>query len=60
MIWKDAITSQGEVGAIEFNPLYGSQDRKITEFVIGKPEYDKGSGMATVLVSFKISASATR
>ena len=55
MIWKDAVTSKSEVGAIDGNPLYNAQDRKITAFAIGKPEYDtgSGSGMATVLVSFK-------
>ena len=55
MIWNDAVNSKEEVGAIDGNPLYNSQDRKITAFVIGKPEYDPngGSGMATVLVSFR-------
>ena len=55
LIWKDAVTANGEVGAIDSDPLYNAQDMKITAFSIGKPEYDTGgeSGMATVLVSFK-------
>ena len=53
LIWKDAIASDGEVGALEFDPLYNAQDTQITAFVIGKPEYDKESGVATVLVSYK-------
>lgn len=54
LIWKDAVGSKGEVGAIDFDPLFNAQDMKITAFVIGKPEYDKaGSGIATVTVSFR-------
>ncbi len=55
LIWKDAVSSQpGEVGAIDFDPLFNAQDEKITAFVIGKPEYDAaGSGVATVTVSFR-------
>src|SRR5436190_22536078 len=35
MIWKDAITSKGEVGAIDGDPLYNAQDMKIRNLVIG-------------------------
>jgi hypothetical protein len=34
MIWKDAMKAKGEVGAIDFDPLYGSQDPQIKEFMI--------------------------
>lgn len=55
LIWKDAVAANGEVGAIDMDPLYNAQDMKITAFTIGKPEYDTSgnSGIATVLVSFK-------
>lgn len=54
LIWKDAVSSKGEVGAIDFDPLFNAQDMKITAFVIGKPEYDTaGSGVATVTASFR-------
>jgi hypothetical protein len=36
LIWKDALASKGEVGAIEFDPLFGSQDPEITQFKIIK------------------------
>lgn len=34
LIWKDAIKANGEVGAIDFDPLYGSQDSQISSFTI--------------------------
>ena len=34
LIWKDAVAAKGEVGAIDFDPLYGSQDPQITDFTI--------------------------
>jgi hypothetical protein len=34
LIWKDAVAANGEVGAIGFDPLFGSQDPQITDFVI--------------------------
>jgi hypothetical protein len=34
LIWKDAVSAGGEVGAIDFDPLYGSQDPQITDFTI--------------------------
>lgn len=51
LIWQDAIESKGEVGAISFDPLYNAQDKKITEFKIGKPEI--GTEFTTVEVNFK-------
>lgn len=34
LIWKDAVSAKGEAGAIDFDPLYGSQDPQITNFII--------------------------
>ncbi len=44
-------TPAGDVGNLDFDPLYNAQDMKITQFQIGSPalEGDK----ATVVVSFK-------
>src|SRR5947208_2129590 len=50
MIWKDAVTSRGEVGALDGDPLYDAQDMEIKKFSIGKPIYE--SGKAKVNVSF--------
>lgn len=36
LIWKDATTSKGEVGAIDGDPLYNTQDPEIKNFAIGK------------------------
>ncbi|MFT3742860.1 MAG: DUF3828 domain-containing protein [Pyrinomonadaceae bacterium] len=35
LIWKDATTSSGEVGAIDGDPLYNTQDPDIKNFAIG-------------------------
>jgi hypothetical protein len=50
LIWKDARTFQGEVGAIDFDPLYFAQDYKIDNFAVGVAEV-KGQS-ATVPVTF--------
>ncbi len=51
MIWKDAIHSKGEVGALDGDPLFDAQDMEIKKFAIGKPKYE---GMkAKVDVSFE-------
>lgn len=34
LIWKDAVGAKGEVGLLDFDPLYGSQDPRPTDFVI--------------------------
>ncbi len=34
LIWKDAVDAKGEVGRLDFDPLYGSQDPDPKEFVI--------------------------
>ena len=51
MIWKDAVSSKGEVGAIDGDPLYDAQDMEIKSFAIGKATYDQGK--AKVAVSFE-------
>ena len=51
MIWKDAVSSKGEVGAIDGDPLYDAQDMEIKNFAIGKATYDQGK--AKVAVSFE-------
>ena len=59
LIWKDITeTPEGEVGSLDFDPLYNAQDTGITNFQIGKPvvEGDK----STVLVSFRNFGKRTR
>ena len=51
MIWKDAVHSKGEVGAIDGDPLYDAQDMEIKKFAIGKATY--AAGQATVNVTFE-------
>ena len=58
LIWKDAVESKGEVGKLDFDPLYGSQDPQIKDFVIGGNGWggDKKFGPdteAVVQVTFK-------
>ena len=53
MIWKDSVDAKGEVGAIDFDPLYNAQDSEITNFVIEKPRDDGGPDNAFVKVTFK-------
>lgn len=35
LIWKDAKTANGEVGAFDGDPLYNAQDMKIRHFAVG-------------------------
>jgi hypothetical protein len=52
LIWKDITqTPEGEVGRLDFDPLYNAQDTGITRFQIAKPATD--GDKATVLVSFR-------
>lgn len=51
MIWKDAVKSKGEVGAIDGDPLYNAQDTDIKKFAIAKPVY--ADGKARVDVTFE-------
>src|SRR5688572_4137001 len=36
LIWKDANSSKGEIGAIDFDPLYDAQDVEKKSFSVGK------------------------
>ncbi|MFL6466582.1 MAG: DUF3828 domain-containing protein [Pyrinomonadaceae bacterium] len=36
LIWKDSTSSKGEVGAIDFDPLYDTQDLEKKNFAVGK------------------------
>ena len=48
MIWKDAIRSKGEVGAIDGDPLYDAQDMDIKKFAIAKPRFEEGRALVDV------------
>ena len=59
LIWKDITeTPEGEVGNLDFDPLYNAQDTGITNFQIGKPVVQ--SDRSTVLVSFRNFGQRTR
>lgn len=52
LIWKNiAETPEGEVGNLDFDPLYNAQDTRITNFQIGKAVVQ--GDQSTVLVSFR-------
>jgi hypothetical protein len=52
LIWKDITeTPEGEVGNLDFDPLYNAQDTGITRFQIGRPVV--AGDTATVVVSFR-------
>lgn len=58
LIWKDAVAANGEVGAIDFDPLYGSQDPQISNFTIMETGWGGDSKFgpddeAVVQVTFK-------
>ncbi|MGH8047752.1 MAG: DUF3828 domain-containing protein [Chthoniobacterales bacterium] len=50
LIWKDATTANGEVGAIDGDPLYDAQDMDIKDFEIHPAKAVKGE--AKVHVTF--------
>jgi hypothetical protein len=50
LIWKDATSSKGEVGALDGDPLYAAQDLEIKNFAVGRADV-KGDN-ATVPVTF--------
>ena len=59
LIWKDITeTPEGEVGSLDFDPLYNAQDTGITNFQIGRPVMD--GERSTVLVSFRNFGQRTR
>ena len=47
-IWKDAVTSKGEVGALDGDPLYDAQDMDIKKFAIGKSRFEGGKALVNV------------
>src|SRR6266852_6027510 len=51
LIWRDAVKSKGEVGALDGDPLYDAQDIEIKKFAIGKPSY--ADNKAAVKVTFE-------
>lgn len=52
LIWRNiSETPEGEVGNLDFDPLYNAQDTKITNFVVGKPVMTGDE--TTVVVSFR-------
>ena len=48
VIWKDAVSSKGEVGALDGDPLYDAQDMEIKKFAIAKPSYEGGKARVNV------------
>jgi hypothetical protein len=48
LIWKDAVTSKGEVGVIEGDPLFDAQDMEIKNFVVNKPRDEAGRALVDV------------
>ncbi len=50
LMWKDIKASKGEVGAIDFDPLYNAQDTEIKNFAINPAKVD--GGKATLVVNF--------
>ena len=48
LIWKDAVHSKGEVGAIDGDPLFDAQDMEIKKFAIKKPGYEEGRALVDV------------
>ncbi len=51
LIWKDAVDAKGELGAIDFQPLYGAQDPQITGFKLGAGTVNEDK--ASVTASFR-------
>jgi len=52
LIWKNvAETPEGEIGNLDFDPLFNAQDLLLSQFKIGEPRI--AGQRATLLVSFK-------
>src|SRR5438046_5782135 len=51
LIWKDAVKSKGEVGALDADPLYDAQDFDIKKFSLRKSKSENDS--ADVIASFE-------
>jgi len=52
LAWNDAVASNGEVGALGFDPLYDVQDLEITNFKVGPAEIAASGLSARVTVTF--------
>lgn len=50
LMWKDVQASKGEVGALDFDPLYNAQDTEIKSLAVSKAKVD--GAKATVAASF--------
>src|SRR5215475_11391707 len=48
MIWKDRVTSKGEVGVLDGDPLYDAQDMEIKNFAVGQAETEGNKSRVTV------------
>lgn len=63
-IWKDYVDAKGDIGALDFDPLYGSQDPQISDFKIveSKQAANNKSQMkdTVVQVTFKDSGKKQR
>jgi len=57
LIWKDAVSAKGEVGAIDGDPLYDAQDIDIKKFSIRKSKTAKET--AEVIAAFENMGSKT-
>lgn len=51
LIWKDAVSSKGEVGALDFDPRYDAHDTDIKKFSLRKSK--SGKDEAEVIASFE-------
>lgn len=51
LIWKDAVESKGEVGALGADPLYNAQDTEIKNFSLSA--VGQGEGRAEVAATFE-------
>ena len=51
LIWKDAVSSKGEVGALDFDPRYDAQDTDIKKFSLRNSK--SGKDEAEVIASFE-------
>ncbi|HKG22848.1 MAG TPA: DUF3828 domain-containing protein [Blastocatellia bacterium] len=48
LIWKELTSHSGEVGNLDFDPLYNAQDIGIKNFRVGAPQIDKGRAVVQV------------
>ena len=51
LIWKDAVESKGEVGALGADPLYNAQDTEIKNFAVRTASQTEGK--AEVVATFE-------